>query len=251
MAEYNNRVGAELLLSGFKYGFRLQYTGPRISVWSTNHVNVETHKVETQIKLDKEIIMGRVLGPFSEKPISTLRISPIVLVEKLDNGWRLIKHLSYPNQFSVNHFIDKDLCAVKYTSFDGVIDMTSELGKSGKIAKLDISEAFRLLIVNPVDFNLLVIMFEGKFDIDKFLPMGCAISCSLFQQFSTCLYWLYRPLSKHTFSALLNKSLAGLGLAEAHFKSHSFRIGIATILAMEGMPDENIKFLGRWKSNSS
>ena len=78
--------------------------------------------------------MGRVLGPFSEKPISTLRISPIGLVEKPDNGWRLITHLSYPNQFSVNHLIDKDLCAVTYTSFDSVIDVISELGKSGTIA---------------------------------------------------------------------------------------------------------------------
>jgi hypothetical protein len=134
LADYNNRMDAELLLSGFKYGFRLQYTGHRIPVWSTNLVNVETHKAETQIKLDKEIIMGRVLGPFSEKPISTLRISPIGLVEKPDNGWRLITHLSYPNQFSVNHFIDKDLCAVTYTSFDSVIDVISELGKSGTIA---------------------------------------------------------------------------------------------------------------------
>jgi hypothetical protein len=30
LAEYNNRGDAELLLSEFKYGFRLQYTGPRI-----------------------------------------------------------------------------------------------------------------------------------------------------------------------------------------------------------------------------
>jgi hypothetical protein len=78
--------------------------------------------------------MGRVLGPFSENPISTLRISPIGLVEKPDNGWRLITHLSYPNQFSVNHFIDKDVCAVTYISFNSVIDMISELGKSGTIA---------------------------------------------------------------------------------------------------------------------
>ena len=85
LAEYNNRGDAELLLSEFKYGFRLQYTGPRIFVWSTNLVSVETHKVETQIKLD-----------ISEKPISTLRISPIDLVEKPDNGWRLITDLSYP-----------------------------------------------------------------------------------------------------------------------------------------------------------
>ena len=38
-------------------------------MWSTNLVSVETHKAETQIKLDKEIKMGRVLGPFSEKPL--------------------------------------------------------------------------------------------------------------------------------------------------------------------------------------
>jgi hypothetical protein len=134
--------------------------------------------------------MGRVLGPFSEKPISTLRISPIGLVEKPDNGWRLITHLSYPNQFSVNHFIYKDVCAVKYTSFDSVMDMISELRKSAKIAKLDISQAFRLLIVNPAEFDLLGIMFEGKFYIDKCLPMGCAISCPLFEKFSTFLHWL-------------------------------------------------------------
>jgi hypothetical protein len=34
--------------------------------------------------------------------------------------------------------------------------MISELGKSEKIAKLDISPAFRLLIVIPADFDLLV-----------------------------------------------------------------------------------------------
>lgn len=60
-----------------------------------------------------------------------------------------------------------------------------------------------------------------------------------------------RPLSKYQFSALLKKSLAILGLAGANFKSHSFRIGMATTMAMEGMSDENIKIFGRWKSNSS
>jgi hypothetical protein len=85
---------------------------------------------------------------------------------------------TYPNQYSVNHCIDKDVCAVEYTSFDSVIDMISELGNSGTIAKLDICQAFRLLIL-----NLLGIMFEGKFDIDKCLTMGCGISCSFFRIF--------------------------------------------------------------------
>ena len=44
--------------------------------------------------------------------------------------------------------------------------------------------------MNPADFDLLGIMLEGKFDIDKCWPMGCAIYFSLFQKFSTFLYWL-------------------------------------------------------------
>ena len=45
LTEYNNRGDAELLLSGFKYDFRLQNTGPRIYVWSKSIVSVETHKL--------------------------------------------------------------------------------------------------------------------------------------------------------------------------------------------------------------
>ena len=44
--------------------------------------------------------------------------------------------------------------------------------------------------MNPADFDHMGIMFEGKFDIDKCLPMGCAIYFSLFQKFSTFLHWL-------------------------------------------------------------
>ena len=41
----------------------------------TNLISVETHKAETQIKLDKEIKMGRVLGLFIEKPLHNFWIS--------------------------------------------------------------------------------------------------------------------------------------------------------------------------------
>jgi hypothetical protein len=45
-----------------------------------------------------------------------------------------------------------------------------------------------LLIVNPTDFDLLGIQFEGKYWVDKNLPMGCSISCSLFEKFATFLH---------------------------------------------------------------
>ena len=68
--------------------------------------------------------------------------------------------------------------------------MISSLEKGAELGKIDIKQAFRLLIVNPTDFDLLGILFEGKYWVDKNLPMGCSISCSLFEKFATFLHWV-------------------------------------------------------------
>ena len=196
LLEYDKVDDAMLLMQGFSEGFRLQYTGSRVSVDAKNLISAEVHKTETLIKLRKEVELGRMLGPFKNKPISTLRISPIGLVEKPDNGgWRLITHLSFPSGNSVNDFIDEEFCKVKYSSFDNVVEMISSLGKGAKIAKIDIRQAFRLLKINKADFDLLGIKFNDEYYIDKCLPMGCAISCSLFEKFATFLQWVVKSKS--------------------------------------------------------
>ena len=193
--DFDNQEDSKLLLSGFKDGFRLNYVGPRMSFMSKNLVSAEMNKMETKEKLLKEVQLGRMIGPFLNKPIANLRVSPIGLVPKSDNGWRLITHLSFPNHFSINDFIDEEHCKVKYTSFDAVIDMIADLGEYALIAKVDISQAFRLLPINPADFDLLGIKFDGSFYVNKCLPMGCAISCSLFEKFSS---FIHRLVQKET-----------------------------------------------------
>jgi len=47
------------------------------------------------------------VGPFKNKPISNLRCSPIGVVPKKTGGFRLITHLSYPKENSVNDYIDE------------------------------------------------------------------------------------------------------------------------------------------------
>ena len=111
------------LVNGFKNGFRLQYNGPRISVMSRNLLSAEYNKYDTLNKLLKEVKLGRMLGPFTKKPISNLRVSPIGLTPKDDGTWRLITNLSHPLGNSVNDFIDPELCRVQYSSFDKVITM--------------------------------------------------------------------------------------------------------------------------------
>ncbi|VDI45293.1 Hypothetical predicted protein [Mytilus galloprovincialis] len=110
LSNYENKTDAAMLLLGFIEGFRLNYTGPRISSFASNLISAEVHKTETNLKLQKEVHLGRMLGPFSKIPISTLRISPIGVVSKNDGGWRLITHLSYPLNWSVNDFIDPEIC---------------------------------------------------------------------------------------------------------------------------------------------
>lgn len=58
------------------------------------------------------------------------------------------------------------------------------------------------------------------------------------------------PLTRHGFSRVLTKAIEFVGLPASDFKSHSFRIGAATTAAMLGIPDDEIKVMGRWKSDT-
>jgi hypothetical protein len=63
---------------------------------SKNLVSAEQFSNETLAKIQNEVNLGRMLGPFKYLPISTLRISPIGLVPKSDGNWRLITLLPQP-----------------------------------------------------------------------------------------------------------------------------------------------------------
>ncbi|KAK3108908.1 hypothetical protein FSP39_018419 [Pinctada imbricata] len=66
------------------------------------------------------------------------------------------------------------------------------MGRKTLLAKMDVKSAFRLMIINPGDFDLLGIKFQDEYYIDKCLPLGCAKSCKLWENFSTFLEWYLR-----------------------------------------------------------
>ena len=68
-------------------------------------------------KVENEIQLGRITGPFQYSPISNLRCSPIGVIPKKTSGWPLITHLSYPTFGSVNDFIDEKFTSVQYSTF--------------------------------------------------------------------------------------------------------------------------------------
>ena len=57
------------------------------------------------------------------------------------------------------------------------------------------------------------------------------------------------PLTRYQFSTILSKACRHAGLSSNHL-THSFRIGRATDLALQGFSGDKIKQMGRWASNT-
>ena len=120
------------------------------------------NQLRVKSKLEKEISAARMAGPFDSVPLPNLQISPIGLVPKKNGDFRMIHHLFYPEGKSINSGIDREFCSVNYTSFDEAVHMIQDFGKNCKLFKVDIKNAYRLLPINPQDFDLLGISFEGE-----------------------------------------------------------------------------------------
>ena len=190
---YPARAAAHTIRSGFAVGFKLGYSGKRVHRMSKNLVSATKDMDRVMQKLDKEIKLGRIAGPFDSLPIPNLIVSPVGLVPKAQKGkFRMIHHLSHPDGDSINDGIDRDICQVKYANFDDAISIVVRAGKGALLAKADIESAFRLLPIHPSDFHLLGICANNMFYVDKALPMGASCSPAYFETFSTFLEWVIR-----------------------------------------------------------
>ena len=198
----------EFLVNGFKNGFDLGYRGPsNIQQKAPNLKFTIGNKLELWNKVMKEVQANRYAGPFEDIPFENFIQSPIGLVPK-DGGTktRLIFHLSYPRNpkkgFSVNASTPTELTSVKYPSFDDAVRLCIKCGLKCKVAKSDMSSAFRHFGINKKFWKFLVMKaFHPEtnkvyYFIDKCMPFGAAISCAIFQCFSDAVAHVVTYLTK-------------------------------------------------------
>lgn len=149
------------------------------------------HPLVVDAKLQKEISLGRLAGPFPSPPFPDLQLSPIGLVEKKTPGqFRLIHHLSYPHGESINDGISDAEAHVQYQTVDHAIKHIQQLGSGCFLAKTDIADAFRIVPLHPEDYHLFGFHWKDQYYFDKCLPMGCRSSCRLFESLSEALQWV-------------------------------------------------------------
>ena len=100
--------------------------------------------------------------------------------------YRFIHYLSYPyDKETVNTYIPRQKASVQYRTVDDAVSHIKELGSQAHLAKTDIKLAFRIIPNHPEDFRLLGIKLDDKYYYDTTPPMGCSMSCAIFEAFST------------------------------------------------------------------
>ena len=126
----------------------------------------------------------------------------VLILKKTPGEFRLIHHLSFPYGDSINSCIPNDASTVKYASIDDAVRLIRRTGRGCALAKTDVKNAFRLIPINPCDYDLLGFCWEDSFYFDKCLPMGASSSCKIWESFSTALEWIAK--SKLAISGVLH-----------------------------------------------
>lgn len=183
----------DYLVSGFTFGFDLGIQGD-IAIQpahTCNHASALANPDIAKSKIDREVVLGRIGGPFPLQSQQQVVISPLALIPKREPGkFRLIHDLSFPKGESINSTIPREFTTVHYDSIDNVISLVKRCGERCLMSKSDLSEAFRQIPVSPAQYRYLGFMWDDQIYFDKCLPFGCASSCQIFSALSDALGWV-------------------------------------------------------------
>ena len=127
--------------------------------------------------LTKNVQSQAILGPFEQSPISGLCFSPLMSVPKEETERRVIVDFSFPLGSSVNDGIPQSTyldCEAKFNlpSIQSMVSRLNDLGRGCLLYKRDLKGAFRQFNIDPGDYRLTGLSWQGKIFIDTRLAMG-------------------------------------------------------------------------------
>ena len=145
------------LLDGIKYGVNVGYTGPRSYRENPNWPSAIKNRDAIEKAIQKDLMLGRKLAPSLYLLVKTLLVPLWVLLKKRRSlgKYRVIHDLSWPPGSSINEFISKSDHSMQYISIDNLVQKVVAKGHKCLMAKLDIEDAFKHIIVRPEDVELL------------------------------------------------------------------------------------------------
>ena len=197
------------LIEGFTNGFSLEYNGHWERQDTAKNIPIDANLASEEdlwIKMMKEVKLKHFAGPFlpGQFPFKNFVQSPVGLVPKHGGQTRLIFHLSYDfkksGNKSINAYIPKHKCSVKYKDLDHAVrgclkllEACANMDSQLWFGISDIKSAFRLVPLARQFWKLLTMKVRDPetqqwyWFVDKCLPFGAAISYAIFQLFSNAL----------------------------------------------------------------
>ena len=183
------------LLHDIEFGVRVGYQ-PATRAFQTydNHLSARTNPGPVALEIERELDLNRKVGPFLAPPFQHFTGSPLGAIPKKHSApvkWRIIHDLSWPAGLSINDGIPKNLFSCNYDSLDRAITLLKHFGPGALMSKLDLSDAFRHVLVHDGDWELLGSTWPVEIDgtvvtgyfFDTFLPFGLRSSPALFLKF--------------------------------------------------------------------
>ena len=177
----------QVLLDYLEFGFPLCVDRSNF-VFNTNvnnHYSADQFPSDIDAYFHKEIHQKAIVGPCKYVPFK-VHYSPLLSRPKAGDTRRVIVNLSSPYGHSVNDCIQKDIYdntayTLTYPSIDIITDAIQTLDYDVMLSKIDVSRAFRNLRVDPGDFDLLGLQWQGKTFLDISIPMGLKSGSALCQ----------------------------------------------------------------------
>ena len=186
LTSYHDRIVCEFLEFGFPLDFdRSKTVSDNVR---RNHKGARDYPEFITNYIKKECSAGRMIGPFTENPLSVpLIVSPLNTVPKSSKDERrVIVDLSWPHGASINDGISKDrylgeTINYHYASVAEICEMVRQVGPGAVIYKRDLRHAYRQIPVDPGDYCYLGYAWEDSLYMDSVLVMGqrnAAMGCS-------------------------------------------------------------------------
>ena len=176
------------MLDLIEFGFPLDFDRSiELNSTEVNHNSALQYVDHVSKYISEEIKYGAIWGPFKELPFPC-HVSPFLTRDKPNSdSRRVILDLSFPVGKSVNDRVPKDqyfgsYFELKYPSVDDIVQSLKELGPTALLYKIDMSGAFRHIIIDPGDLDLLGLK-HGDYYIG-----GCCHSVFIMTWFLSALY---------------------------------------------------------------
>ena len=194
LSRYTNRTLANDLLHDIHTGVNIGFSGNRYSQIYNNHLSATTNPEAVAKELERELSLNRKIGLFLTLPFANFVGSPMGAIPKersMPTKWRIINDLSWPAGHSINDGIPKELFSCTYDTIDHAISQFKLHGQGTLMSKLDLSDAFRRILVRCEDWELLGSTWQidingtltTAYFVDAFFPFGLRSSPALFLKY--------------------------------------------------------------------